>query len=303
MTTTAVTELSLARRFNTIAKDYANRPVVARRNTVPTLLRFLTNGDREVRRLACETIFFLCDHPENPEFLCHEKGFIQTVFEAYKESEGTDPELHDLLDAAFGKLRVAIPDATASETGDSAAIADGESSRIAKSRTTRVQKTAATCRSVVVKISNLGAESVAELEEVFHTTRGIISFTVDLEEQCAKLYMSTATQTLQKILVDSGFRGEVISEVEVARNSIPQDAAAAAGGSGSSGSSTSAPGYLSSIKALASGLRNTLVVHGVENNALSIRMKRAKEEELREKNRQEKSTMNSFISKLTAGWW
>jgi hypothetical protein len=299
MATTAVTELSLARRFNTIAKDYANRPVVARRNTVPTLLRFLTNGDREVRRLACETIFFLCDHPENPDFLCHEKGFVQGVFEAYKETEGTDPELHNFLDAAFGKLRVAIPDAQGDGDGDaSISIADGESARIAKSRTTRVQKTAQTCRSLEISVSNLGAESVAELEEVFHTTRGVISFTIDLESKSAKLYMSTATLTLLKIMADSGFRAEVVSEVEVARGSVPQNS-----GNGAAASTSAAPGYLSSIKSLASGLRNTLVVHGVENNTLSMRMKRMKEEEMREKNKQEKSAITNFMSKLTAGWW
>jgi hypothetical protein len=67
--TNADAELALAHRYYALASNPYDRPLVVRRSTIPTLITLIVSAYPAVRRIAAETIYLLCDHPQNPEFL------------------------------------------------------------------------------------------------------------------------------------------------------------------------------------------------------------------------------------------
>lgn len=307
----SISELSLARRYQALVREYNNRPIVARRNTVPALLKLLMSSEREVRLVAAEVIATLCDHPENPEFMCHEKDFLPTIYNAFQHSESADEELHIILGSVFDSLRVCLEEQQAT-AADQTRRADGESARIASGRTTRVLKGAGKCRSLTLHVEVAAASDDqedecaaaqvgrtlqrAELDAVLHTIRGVVSFSVDIDASRCTLYTSTSTVAVLNILSDSGFRARVIEESDFADSSTS--------GYGDGVFAAARGGYIDSIKQLASSIyRNTLVLHGTDSNTLAARLKQQKEEAMRKKNQKEKSQINSFLSKLTTGWW
>ncbi|KPI90587.1 hypothetical protein ABL78_0347 [Leptomonas seymouri] len=87
------TELSLVRRFHTFLQNYDARPAVARRNTLPTLSRFLRSKDREIRKLSLEAVYLLAEHPENIELLGNNRELVEGVVEIYDAAQYDDPEL------------------------------------------------------------------------------------------------------------------------------------------------------------------------------------------------------------------
>lgn len=72
-------ERTLAERYHTLASVVHDRPVVARRSTVPALITLLVSAYPDVRRIAAETIFMLCDHPQNPVFLVDHTNLLQAI--------------------------------------------------------------------------------------------------------------------------------------------------------------------------------------------------------------------------------
>lgn len=90
------TELSLVRRFHALLQNYDARPAVARRNTLPTLSRFLRSKEREIRKLSLEAVYLLAEHPENLELLGNEHELIDGVVEIYDAAQYDDPELCEL---------------------------------------------------------------------------------------------------------------------------------------------------------------------------------------------------------------
>lgn len=294
----SVNELSLARRYHTLAKEYSHRPVVARRNTIPSLLKLLRSSDREVRLLAAETILFLAEHPENPEFLCHEKDFLACIYNEYQQSEATDAEIHGVVGNVFDHLRVCLE--KEGEGASRGATADGESCRIAKGRSTRVARGVGQCRYVTVEIANASSHNLPQLEDSLHTIRGIVSYTMDIPTKRFTLYTSTPSGTIAKVLTDAGFTTVVISDMEA----VVDEQENVGGFRKHSFAQGAAPGYLNSaFRGGASIYQHTLVLHGMDSNTLASRIQQQKEEEMRKKNRAEKSQLNKFMSKLTAGWW
>mmetsp|Transcript_34493 Transcript_34493/g.40335 ORF Transcript_34493/g.40335 Transcript_34493/m.40335 type:complete len:323 (-) Transcript_34493:75-1043(-) len=315
-------ELNLAKRYLSLVQDFKNRPVVARRNTIPSLLKLLKSTDVDVRLVAAETIALLAEHPDNPQFLCKEKEFLRTVYEAYHDSE-VDELFHSLLSRVFDALRVcldeneseqartdehidpAVVESRPEPTSSNAPPVDGaESARIAKGRTTRILKSVGRCRTLTLQVwlateqrgNTLSPRVSSDLQELLHTTRGVVSFSIDSTEAKVTMFASTALLTLKQLLRDGGYECDVIGEVKLESSSVNADT--------NSSSNRSAPRYLDSIKSFASSLyQNSLVLHGTDANTLASRLKQQKEEARRKRNQKEVSQVHSFLTKLTAGWW
>ncbi|KAL7707682.1 hypothetical protein N2W54_007584 [Lotmaria passim] len=90
------TELSLVRRFHALLQNYEARTAVARRNTLPTLTRFLHSKDREIRKLSLEAVYMLAEHPENLELLGNDRDLVDGVVDIYDAAQYDDPELCEL---------------------------------------------------------------------------------------------------------------------------------------------------------------------------------------------------------------
>jgi len=293
-------ELTLAKRFRTLANDMANRPVVARRGTLPSLLKFLQHHEWEVRHEAAHTILLLAQHPDNPEFLCREPAFIKTVYEAYKAAEMEDPELHGIFQKIFNELRHVL--AQSEETThvldeeNENAVDHMASARVAKNRGTRVRQGAALSRSLVIKIENLSAATHDELEHLLQTIRGIISYTVDAPLKTVRMFVSTQTSVLVMVLSDGGFEVSVVSD-EVVQRSTPDTMSE----SGYAPSYRSMAGATKQPSGSFSDFRRTLVLHGLESNSLQARVAKQKEEQQR-KYQQERGTISGLLGKLKS-WW
>ncbi|GET93656.1 hypothetical protein, conserved [Leishmania tarentolae] len=93
---TISTELSLVRRFHALLQNYDSRPTVARRNTLPTLSRFLRSKDRQIRKLSLEAVYLLAEHHENLELLGNDHDLVDGVVDIYDGAQYDDPELYDL---------------------------------------------------------------------------------------------------------------------------------------------------------------------------------------------------------------
>lgn len=90
------TELSLVRRFHALLQNYDARPAVARRNTLPTLSRFLRSKDRDIRKLSLEAVYLLAEHPENLELLGNDRELLDGVVDIYDAAQYDDPELCEI---------------------------------------------------------------------------------------------------------------------------------------------------------------------------------------------------------------
>ena len=212
-------DLSLVRRFFALSSEKANQPVVARRGTIPPLMRFMAHNDREVKTTALKTVERLSSHPENPTYLCQQKGLVSLLFGMYKETEGDDPELHELIAAIFQNLRPALAPCTNNENDPSGGARTG--SPLALPR--RVRDAFATVRRHQnIALSEfscmISTEAVSgALDELLQTTRGITSYTIDLERCVITLYTTAPTATLLRILEDGGLQASVESELVLAQ--------------------------------------------------------------------------------------
>lgn len=101
---TLSSELTLVMRFHQISQNYSARPAVARRNTLPTLLRFLQSKDRQIRKYALEAVEMLVQHPDNVEYLGEYPKLVDSVFSIYKEAQYDDPELCERASSVLDAL-------------------------------------------------------------------------------------------------------------------------------------------------------------------------------------------------------
>lgn len=315
MAATATTELSIAQRIYTLAEDPAKRPVIVRRNTLPTLMRLIPHKDHKVRWTAVSALQLLSSHPDNIEPCCAEKGLLQLLYNTMKDAECTDPELYEITANIFANLKSALGNSNedASDNGAHGAAADvGGSARIARNRTARVLKgSARECRSMTLKFGGAAASrkslkdaaGCGELEELLQTIRGVVSYSVDQSSRSATLFLSTPTATLLQVLRDEGF-----DDATVVGESAPQLSTSSNGGRG--GGIGGIPSYLaqdnggsSSFFGAGIDFMKSLVVSGVDSNSLAARLKKQKEEEQRKKTAAAKGHVASFIGKMTASWW
>ena len=302
-------ELALVNRYAALSEAYDTRPVIARRGTLPSLLKFLRHPNREVRVGAVKTLLLLSAHPENPEVMCRQEGLVKALFALYKASESEDPELNESISGVFENLKPALgsaSDGNANAENMPPAIADSGSVRTVKNRPTRIRSTGnVQFRTVVFAMHGMECqEDYDELGELLQTTKGVISYTL---ERCAtdativaaatnfrpaqlNVYLSTPTATLLKLLIDQGFDAELVKETILDRHQVP------AAGTG--------PQYDNAAgnQGGASAFRKSLVLHGAEANSLSERLRRQREER-EKKTQEERGSISGFLSKLTASWW
>ncbi|AIO02702.1 hypothetical protein LPMP_355710 [Leishmania panamensis] len=104
------TELSLVRRLHALLQRYESRPAVARRNTLPTLSRFLRSTDRQIRKISLEAVYLLAEHHENLELLGNDQDLVDAVVEIYDGAQYDDPELCDLSSQTLDLLTPTLPD-------------------------------------------------------------------------------------------------------------------------------------------------------------------------------------------------
>ena len=78
---------------------------------IPIPSAFFSSGNKEPEVVQCtaETLRFLSSHPDNPEYMCREKGLVQSVVKQYQST--TDPKLKPVLADVMRNLHSAIPGA------------------------------------------------------------------------------------------------------------------------------------------------------------------------------------------------
>lgn len=285
-------ELAVLTRLHSIAKEYDNQPVVVRRGA-GILLKFLSHENYDIRKLAAETLQLLSGHPDNPEYLCRERGLVQMLYACYRKAEADDPLLFDVYSSIFDNLKPAL------ESGGEenlpapkpTLVADGESARVAKNRSARVKSGSMNqCRAMVLAISNMN-DGIDELQETLVTTRGVISYTLQQQNKQVVVFLSTPTATLLKILSDSGFDVNVVSESLVDRSAAQH----------ASLDGTTASGYARyASEAADSEYKRSLVLHGIEMNSLAARIRKQHDDR---NSSEKKGTLNRVFSALTSGWW
>jgi hypothetical protein len=285
-------ELGLAKRLHTLSSDYDNQPLVARRGIIGSLMKFMQSTSTEVRITAADTVRLLSSHPENPEYLVRERGLVPLLFQCFQDSEAENQELHGIYAAIFENLRPALGmDKEGEEGGNEGGdmMDKLESVRTVKRRTARTKhSTAFKSRRLVIGFEADEEATKEDIDEVLQTTRGVVSYTVDMDTHTMQLYLSTATEAVVKLLEDAGFKCDV--QFEGPMESRPTSAAHGDG-----------PGYLDDAKQ--SEYKRSLVLHGMDGNSLASRIEKRKQEQQRKKMQAERGHIASFISKLTSSWW
>lgn len=89
-------ELNLVRRFHALCEPYDARPSITRRNTLPTLIRFLDSNDREIRRLSLQSIYLLVQHPSCVGVLARNDKLRESLDSLLHDARYDDPELCDV---------------------------------------------------------------------------------------------------------------------------------------------------------------------------------------------------------------
>ncbi|KEG11744.1 hypothetical protein DQ04_02321080 [Trypanosoma grayi] len=243
------TELALVKRLHMLSKNYDNRPVIARRNTLPTLVRFLGSNDRETRQYSLAALHMLAQHPENVELLSGDRALVKEVHRVYKDAECDDPELHELANQILNCLEPVLQNndprkeearsanmGSSSSNGnlDSSAAEDGFS-LTRRARAARVLRGVGSdaIHTVVLDIPALDPRNVddlATIEDIFQTTRGVLSYSVFVENKQARLFLTCETQAVQQVLSDSGFESIVVRDDVVGQDVFGGPGAGGSGG-------------------------------------------------------------------------
>lgn len=224
-------EIALVKRVYVLCNNYENRPLVARHNTLPALTRFLGSNNRETRRYCLLALHLLAQHPENVELISWNTALVKNMFKVYKDTEYDDPELHDLVNKIFDFLAPALLnrdprkplDSRGAAVGSSDVNGNGERNVDVDSPTPRRAPTSRVLRgvgsdamhTVILEIPALNphqGDDIVAIEDIFHTTRGVISYSIFMETKRVRLFMTSQTTLLQEILLDSGFESVVIQD-------------------------------------------------------------------------------------------
>jgi len=173
-----VNELSVVSKLWNLSSDPNNQPYIVRRNILPALLRFLQSKDPQVTQLSAETLKFLSSHPDNHEYICREKGLLQTIVKVYK-AEQENEKLRSTLAAVLRNLHSAIPTETHSKSEE-------------VDRTGEEQKR--TCASIKVK----NQQTSENVERAFLQIKGVFSCTFNNEQQVARVWSKFEPKELVK---------------------------------------------------------------------------------------------------------
>eukprot|EP00796_Vickermania_ingenoplastis_P006743 gene6743-4836_t len=102
---TVENELALAKRFHAlVSSNEDRRPALARRNILPTVVRFLRSTDRELRYTALDSIALLGKHPANHELLASNSVLEAYVRDIQGDTALDDPEINTLANALLQQL-------------------------------------------------------------------------------------------------------------------------------------------------------------------------------------------------------
>ncbi|KAG8347712.1 hypothetical protein ERJ75_000038400 [Trypanosoma vivax] len=318
------TELALAKRFHMLSKNYDNRPVVARRNTLPTLVRFIRSNDRETRQYSLAALLLLAQHEENVELLCLERGLVQGVYGAYKDSVYDDPELHDVTEQILNCLAPVLQgrDPRNSERQASGAVGssgsveeDALESTFAVARRARASRVrrgvgSDSIHTAMLDIPALDPRSgnnIEAIEDIFQTTRGVLSYSIFVENRQARLFLTCETEAVQKVLTDSGFESVVVRDDVVTQDLFGSGGENHGGDSGSScgtnrsyydsDSTQQRPTYLQSF---AKSLYQTALVLSGSSKPEDTLSSRVQQQRARE---QENNSTLGYVAKTLSKWW
>ncbi|KAF8288124.1 hypothetical protein TcBrA4_0013600 [Trypanosoma cruzi] len=313
------TELALVKRFHMLSKNYDNRPVVARRSTLPALVRFLGSKDRETRQYSLDALYLLAQHPENVELLAEERALVQEVFKVYKDAQYDDPELYEWANQLLDLLEPALQGRDprreeapkTKETGSSGSNgrmdddAANENTIKRRSRAARVLRGVGldaihTVELDIPALDPRNGDDLSLVEDIFQSTRGVLSFSIFLEQRRARLFITCETRALQQVLSDAGFESIVVRDEVVSQEIFGGD-----GGSHLSsnrsyyGGETPSkrPSYLESLTNTIYETALVLAGGGSKDDTLSGRVRRQQDRE------QRGSSAWDHARKALSKWW
>ncbi|RNF26886.1 uncharacterized protein Tco025E_00849 [Trypanosoma conorhini] len=315
------TELALVKRFHALSKNYENRPVVARRSTLPALVRFLGSKDRETRKYSLAALQLLAEHPENVELLTEERALVKEVFRVHKDAEYDDPELFDLTNKVLDLLEPALvgrdprqqeaPEARdVGCSGGNGRMEDtkaNDGSFLARrSRAARVLRGVGSdaIHTVLLDIPALdprNGDDLATIEDIFQSTRGVLSYSIFLEQRQAQLFMTCETRALRQSLLDSGFEFIVVQDDVVNQGIFGGDEGGGHVGNNRGYYGGEAPPRRPSyLESLTNTLYETALVlrgGGGRDDSLSGRVRRQQDRE------QRGTSMLGQVASALSKWW
>ncbi|ORC90324.1 uncharacterized protein TM35_000081220 [Trypanosoma theileri] len=336
------TELALVKRFHMLSKNYDNRPVIARRNTLPSLVRFVGSKDRETRQYALAALHLLAQHPENVELLAEQNGLVKEVFKVYKDTEYDDPELHDLSNELLNCLEPVLlgrdprkettSTAVVGSSGSGGGGGGGDGSSLNEStmndsftmarraRAARVLRGVGSdvIHTVILDIPALDPQSgddLATIEDIFQTTRGVVSYSVFLENRQARLFITCDTRAVQQVLSDAGFESIVVRDEVVGQDVFGGDTSSLNANNNNSNNNNTRSYYDSGpqkrqptyFESLTNSIYQTALVlrggggGGVGSNSGNDTLS-ARVQQQRAREQQGNSTL-SQVTKVLAKWW
>nr|CCC94027.1 conserved hypothetical protein [Trypanosoma congolense IL3000] len=317
------TELALAKRFHMLSKNYNNRPVIARRNTLPTLIRFLRSNDRETRHYSLSALLLLAQHEENVELLSLERSLVQGVYDVYKDADYDDPQLHEIADQILNCLAPVLQSRDPRKAEQGGAACAGSSSGVIETDSLNGSFTSArrvrACRvlrgvgtdaihTVLIDIPALdpnSGDNVETIEDILQTTRGVLSYSIFVENRQVRLFMTCETSFLQQVLLEAGFESVVVRDDVVNQDMFGNGGDASKGAGSGLGNSSyyggapdqRRPTYLESV---ANTIYQSAVVlsgSSVDDNTLASRVQQ-------QRAREEKGeSALSFLSKAFSKLW
>jgi hypothetical protein len=172
-----VNEISVVKKLWNLSSEPNNQPYIVRRNILPALIKFLQSKDPQVSQLAAETLKLLSSHPDNPEYICREKGLLQTLVKVYK-AEQENETLKSTLAAVLRNLHSAVPtDSSHSKSEDT-------------EKTSEEQKHI--CATLKVKSPS------ENIEKILLQIKGVFSCTYNAEQKQARVWSKFEPKELIK---------------------------------------------------------------------------------------------------------
>ncbi|CAD2213158.1 hypothetical protein AGDE_00102 [Angomonas deanei] len=320
-------ELALVKRFCAVSEKYDTRPSIARRNTMPTLVRFLDSKEREIRKYSLEAVYLLAQHPDNVFYIGDNEELVKGVVKIYQDAQYDDPELCEKANLVLDVLSPTF------ENGDPRKT-DGRLSPSAQENSvdSSPRKTVLVDTSVGEDLDDLNANDVScgtadsdrrstqggsvsalleipalnprtnikDVELVFQRTQGVLSYTVYSAQKQVKVFLNAQAQlpSLQQNLTTAGYINLVL---KVERLFRPEGRGTAAPARSYYDTEQSAPTYLTTAKSFASNLYGALIAYtNPENNTLAARVQRRRQLEAQG---EQTNSVTERAARAFAKWW
>eukprot|EP01012_Entosiphon_sulcatum_P054538 TRINITY_DN75411_c0_g1_i1.p1 TRINITY_DN75411_c0_g1~~TRINITY_DN75411_c0_g1_i1.p1 ORF type:complete len:320 (-),score=62.14 TRINITY_DN75411_c0_g1_i1:169-1029(-) len=280
-----VNELSVVNKLWALSTDYNNQPYIVRRGILPTLVKFLHSPEPQVTLLTAQCLEQLASHPDNPEYMCREKGLVSAVYKLYSLPD-ISPKLKTTLAAVLKHLSSALPaEETPRAVPSSSACPPSTTAASEPSEPPNRKK-----RNITLCLKGEAKAQLQDIDSCLRKHPGVISYSFNDQEQIATVYGTALPATVARALGDAGFPAEVVKDREAQRVEQAEQA--------------EAPSYLPEEADTAeSDYKRSLVTTG--ENSLAARLERRRQEKLREREmqKQQQGAMSSFFRKLTSAVW